>query len=144
MAKNEKENKENKPKRQDNGLDLGFRAERFAGDAERFKALGDPTRLAIVAFLLAARTGDAEASVSDIAEVLMGKSGKEPGALSHHLKELRHAGLVTMTRDGKNLRYRAQTDAMKTLCDRMLRCSGEEAVATDEDAGDSENGNVVG
>lgn len=146
-AKEIKEAKEGKAQRSDVGLELGFRAERFAGDAERFKALGDPTRLAIVAFLLAARDGDAEASVSDIAGALTGKSGKEPGALSHHLKELRHAGLVAMTRDGKSLRYRVAGSAMRTLCDRLCcGISGDETspagdtTDTDDAAGEDERG----
>ena len=108
--------------------------EHFATDAAAFKALGDPTRLAVMGFLLAwEQSPDAlllagaeqelhGASVGAIACALAGKSGKEPSALSHHLKELLHAGLVTMTRQGKNRCYRAETGAVSPLWESLF-CS---------------------
>lgn len=99
--------------------------ERFADDATAFKALGDPTRLAVMGFLLAwekspeavlAAGGETPgATVGEIACALTGKTGKEPPALSHHLKELLHAGLVTMTRAGKNRCYRAVAGSVSPL-----------------------------
>lgn len=38
-----------------------------------------------------------------------------PTALSFHLKELSHAGLVSAERDGRNLIYRAEFQAMDRL-----------------------------
>ncbi|MBC8135059.1 MAG: winged helix-turn-helix transcriptional regulator [Fibrella sp.] len=141
-----KDGKESKTKRRDDSdgpqPQPPWDAEQFALDAERFKALGDPTRLAVIGFLLAwEATPKIEdettldgATVSEIACALTGKSGKEPSTLSHHLKELRHAGLVAMTRYGKNLCYRAERDAISTLCERLdcVRNNGEET-ATEAD-----------
>ncbi len=58
--------------------------------------------------------------------VVAGADGLTPGVivaqlelpantLSFHLKELTHAGLVTQTRDGRNLIYRAAFDCMNAL-----------------------------
>ena len=58
--------------------------------------------------------------------VVVGPSGLTPGvmaealatgaaALSFHLKELAHAGLVTQEREGRNLIYRAAYDRMSAL-----------------------------
>ena len=58
--------------------------------------------------------------------VVVGQDGLTPGvmaealaasatALSFHLKELIHAGLVTQERDGRNLIYRAAFDRMNAL-----------------------------
>ncbi len=135
-----KDGKENKAKRRDeNEAPPIWNAERFALDADRFKALGDPTRLAVIGFLLAweatPKIADDTtldgATVSEIACALTGKSGKEPSTLSHHLKELRHASLVTMTRHGKNLCYR--------ICERLgCRWNQQEETATIADSEEKE------
>jgi len=70
------------------------RAERLADQA---KALGDPTRLTL-AFALA--EGD-ELCVCDLAWVLE----RPENLVSHHLRQLRSAGLVTSRRDGKMVIY---------------------------------------
>jgi hypothetical protein len=43
-----------------------------------------------------------------------------PSTLSHHLKELRRAGLVTMKRRGKNILCRLDVDALQELMARLL------------------------
>lgn len=143
-----KDGKENKGKRREAGEPQPpWNAEQFALDAERFKALGDPTRLAVIGFLLAWEAAPKiedettldGATVSEIACALTGKSGKEPSTLSHHLKELRHAGLVAMTRYGKNLCYRVEREAISILCER-LDCSrnNNEETATEADIAENE------
>ncbi len=64
--------------------------------AELFKVLGDPTRIRIVRHLL-----NKEMCVSDIAETMgMGQS-----AISHQLRVLRQARLVTFRKEGKTAWY---------------------------------------
>ena len=66
------------------------------GCADILRALGDATRLGVLQALL-----ERPLHVSD----LMEKLKVEQSLLSHHLKVLRDAGLVTATRDGKAVRY---------------------------------------
>ncbi len=69
-----------------------------------FKALGDPSRRAILDLL---RDGDRTAG--DIAEAL----GLPPPTASHHLSLLRNAGLVTSEKDGRFVRYTLATTALE-------------------------------
>ncbi|WP_251441601.1 ArsR/SmtB family transcription factor [Veillonella intestinalis] len=64
--------------------------------ADLFKVLGDPTRIRIVQQLL-----NKEMCVTDIAEAMgMGQS-----AISHQLRVLRQARLVTFRKEGKTALY---------------------------------------
>ncbi|WP_249011854.1 metalloregulator ArsR/SmtB family transcription factor [Conexibacter sp. DBS9H8] len=74
--------------------------------AERAKALGDPTRLSVA---LALRDGG-ELCVCDLAWVCE-RSDK---LISHHVRQLRSAGLVRSRRDGKMVMY-SLTEAGTTL-----------------------------
>lgn len=67
-----------------------------AACANVLKVLADPTRLAVVEQLL-----NGPRHVGQINESL----GVEQSLLSHHLKVLRDAGLVTAERDGKQVLY---------------------------------------
>ncbi|MGE3779891.1 MAG: ArsR/SmtB family transcription factor [Pirellulaceae bacterium] len=71
--------------------------------AERLRALGDPLRLRIVALL---RQG--EMTVGDIAQFL----DVELVNASHHLQNLRHAGLVTPRREGRFIYYSLHKDLL--------------------------------
>jgi ArsR family transcriptional regulator len=75
-----------------------------ASDAALFKALGDPNRLAILATL--ARTED-EVCVCDFTGAL---PLNQP-TVSHHLRILREASLVTSERRGTWVYYRLAADA---------------------------------
>jgi len=50
-----------------------------------------------------------------------------PNALSFHLRELTHAGLVTQERQGRHLIYRAAFGQMNTLLEYLTRncCQGQ-------------------
>lgn len=74
--------------------------------AERAKALGDPTRLTLAATLAATD----ELCVCDLSWV----TERPENLVSHHLRTLRSAGLVTSRRDGKMVMY-AVTDAGRAL-----------------------------
>jgi ArsR family transcriptional regulator len=95
--------------------------------AQIFKALGDETRLKIVEMLLGK-----ELCVCDILDAF----DKTQPVISHHLKILKYAGLVTASRDGKWIYYSIDPRAieciagfvskMKTdlyLKDRQVPCS---------------------
>jgi DNA-binding transcriptional ArsR family regulator len=69
-----------------------------------FRALGDPTRRAIIS-----RLTHGEATVSQIADQF---DMSLPG-VSKHLGVLEHAGLVTRWRTGKSRRCRLEVDRMK-------------------------------
>jgi ArsR family transcriptional regulator, arsenate/arsenite/antimonite-responsive transcriptional repressor len=75
--------------------------------AERFKALSDPTRLAIVNQL----AGADEVCVCD----LVPHSGLSQPTISHHLKLLRDAGLITSERRGTWGYYRLVPGAIAEL-----------------------------
>lgn len=64
--------------------------------AARLKALADETRLAVVRHLMAG-----PCHVGEIQTAL----GIEQSLLSHHLRNLRDAGIVEATRDGKAVLY---------------------------------------
>lgn len=64
--------------------------------ADLFAALGDPTRLRIVAALAAN-----ELCVCDLAATV----GQSESAVSHHLRLLRSLGLVRARRDGRRVYY---------------------------------------
>ena len=73
---------------------------------EQFKALGDPVRWAIVREL---RVGSRCAcELSDVADV-------SPPLLSHHLKVLREAGLISGTKRGRWIDYTLDSDALTAL-----------------------------
>jgi ArsR family transcriptional regulator, arsenate/arsenite/antimonite-responsive transcriptional repressor len=74
--------------------------------AVRLKALADPGRLRLLSLLLAAPDG--EACTCDLTEPL----GLSQPTVSHHLKRLSEAGLVTGERRGSWTFYRVDTDAL--------------------------------
>ncbi|MEU2559488.1 metalloregulator ArsR/SmtB family transcription factor [Streptomyces longispororuber] len=69
--------------------------------ARMFKALGDPVRLRL--FSLIASHEGGEACVCDISDV-----GVAQPTVSHHLKKLKEAGLLTSERRGTWVYYRVE------------------------------------
>jgi ArsR family transcriptional regulator len=74
--------------------------------SSQFKALGDPTRLAIINQL----AGSGECCVCNLEPL-----GLSQPTISHHLKILRDAGLVESTRRGTWAYYRLVPDAVEAL-----------------------------
>ena len=72
-----------------------------------FKLLADDSRLRIL--LTLAREG--ETHVSALCQML----GQSQPAVSHHLTQLRHAGLVDFSREGKFNHYYISSDAVEAL-----------------------------
>lgn len=79
--------------------------------ASRGKALGDPTRLTIAVAL----RGGEELCVCDLAWVVE----RSENLVSHHVRVLRSAGLVSSRRDGKMVLY-TLTDAGSSLLGAVL------------------------
>ncbi len=77
--------------------------------AAAFKALGDPVRLRL--FSLIASHPDGEACVCD----LSGAFDVSQPTISHHLKVLREAGLLTSERRASWVYYRASAEALHSL-----------------------------
>ena len=84
-------------------------ADAALGLALRLKALADPARIQLVSILMGARPG--VVSTSDLAEAL----ALSAGTVSHHLSQLKKAGLVTSERRGVNVLHRAEPDALEAL-----------------------------
>jgi DNA-binding transcriptional ArsR family regulator len=77
--------------------------------ALRLKALGDPTRVQLVSLLLTQPSY--EACTCNLAPAVR---LSEP-TVSHHLKQLLAAGLVTKQRRGMNVYYRLEPAALKAI-----------------------------
>jgi len=77
--------------------------------AKAFAALGDPVRLRLMSLLMTARAG--EVCACDLVEPV----GRSQPTVSHHLKVLRDAGMVTATRRGTNIWYAAAPDQVAAL-----------------------------
>lgn len=82
--------------------------------ARLLKALGDPVRLQLVA-LISAHAGG-EACVCD----LTGAFDLSGPTISHHLKVLREAGVLTSQRRGTWVHYRVASGALDVLVDRLV------------------------
>lgn len=97
------------------------RADR-SSDAALFKALGDPYRLAMIATM--ARTDD-DVCVCDFTNALP----LEQPTVSHHLRILREAALVTCERRGTWVYYRLAADARRRIDAALGSLIPEKAVA---------------
>jgi len=81
--------------------------------AEKFRALGDPTRMRIFR-LLAVQHEDERLCAGEICARLTG-AAKINSTISAHLKELRHAGLIRMEKAGRHCYFRANPAGMRDL-----------------------------
>ena len=78
--------------------------------ALRLKALADPVRVQLMSMILA--HPEAGVCTCDLAPAVE----LSEATVSHHLKQLRDAGLVEGTRKGTNVHYRARLDSLGALC----------------------------
>lgn len=78
--------------------------------ALRLKAIADPARVKIMSYLLSSESG--EENSGDLAKAL----GLTESTVSHHLGQLRRAGLVESDRRGMNVYHRPHRDALGALC----------------------------
>ncbi|HZQ34095.1 MAG TPA: Rv2640c family ArsR-like transcriptional regulator [Mycobacterium sp.] len=78
--------------------------------ALRLKALADPVRVKLVSMLFSSSAGE-ECSIDLAAAV-----GLTESTISHHLSQLRRAGLIESDRRGMNVYHRPRRDALVALC----------------------------
>ncbi|MGW0163491.1 Rv2640c family ArsR-like transcriptional regulator [Mycobacterium sp. NPDC003323] len=78
--------------------------------ALRLKALADPARVKLMSQLFSSPVG--EHNSGDLAASL----GLTESTVSHHLTQLRKAGLVVSERRGMNMFHRVRPEAMQALC----------------------------
>ena len=78
--------------------------------ALRLKALADPARVKIMSYLFSSTAG--EENSGDLSNAL----GLSESTVSHHLSQLRRAGLVESDRRGMNVYHRPHRDALGALC----------------------------
>jgi len=80
--------------------------------SERFKALGDPSRL-----LLISRLFEGECSVGDLAR----ETGRRQPTVSQQLGRLARAGLVASRREGNRVLYRVIDPYLERICTAVCR-----------------------
>lgn len=78
--------------------------------AMRLKAIADPVRVKIVSYLFSSPAG--EESSGELATVLE----LSESTVSHHLGQLRKAGLVISDRRGMNVFHRVRPESLRALC----------------------------
>ena len=78
--------------------------------ARLFKALADPARVKLMSLLLTSPEG--EQNGNELAAAV----GLTESTVSHHLSQLRKAGLVESDRRGMNVYHRGRRDALAALC----------------------------
>ena len=76
------------------------------------RALSDPSRYTILKQLARCDVGTPCSAVRECVEIT-------PATLSHHMKELRLAGLVKEEREGRNVRYVLQGEVLDQYMERL-------------------------
>ena len=78
--------------------------------ALRLKALADPVRVKLMSLLFSSSSG--EENSGDLAVAV----GLTESTVSHHLSQLRKAGLVESERRGMNVYHQVRRDSVAALC----------------------------
>ena len=98
-----------------------YRSETVDRLAEAFGALANPHRLRILERLAACCPKGPRPRTTEAATRCVGELGKDLGiaasTVSHHIKELRRAGLIHIERSGRNVRCRVDREALQAIAD---------------------------
>ena len=86
--------------------------------AARFRVMGDPSRLRILAYVM-----QGERSVSEVIDEV----GSSQSNVSRHLQSLYTAGLVERRRDGNSIYYSVTDPVIFDLCKLMCTCAERDA-----------------
>jgi len=99
---------------------------------EVLKALADPTRMHIVQFLANCCCGRAmvqedigvmSPSAGDVCCHITGQE-RISSTISHHLSELKAAGIIEVERQGKYMRCRLRPESLRSLGQQLISLSG--------------------
>ncbi len=100
--------------------------------AEIFKALSNPHRLAIFLRLISCcppgTRCDPDEAVRECLGELRKNLGIVPSTLSHHIKELRRAGLIRVERVGKNVECWVDRKTVLAVANLLTGCSSAEII----------------
>ncbi|GAB93250.1 putative ArsR family transcriptional regulator [Gordonia rhizosphera NBRC 16068] len=77
--------------------------------ALRLKALADPVRIRLLSILMT--SGDGALCTGDLAPAV----GLSEATVSHHLTQLRKAGMVESVRQGMNVHHSVRTESLEAL-----------------------------
>lgn len=94
-------------------LDAGISVDEATRIAGVFKALGDPTRVRLLSLIASAEGG--EACICDLIEPV----GLSQGTVSHHMKLLADAGLVTREQRGRWAYFAIADGALDAAADAL-------------------------
>ena len=86
--------------------------------AQVFKALGDPTRLAIFELVRASGSdavGHTPAEIENSISQIASRFDLSLSTVSHHIKELRRAGLIRCDRRGQRIHCSVEPDVLDQL-----------------------------
>lgn len=99
---------------------VDIESRKLVGQAERFKALGHPLRLAILRLVVQGHENGTPAGE------IQAEVGTPASTLSHHLALLADAQLLQVVRSGSFLHYRANFKILHALTDYLWQdcCSG--------------------
>jgi len=106
--------------------------------AARLKALSNPNRLRIFRQLVECCGPGGGCGTDDLSmRRCVGDLGKDlglaPSTVSHHIKELRHAGLIRVERRGQNIHCWIDPEVVRSLVDffqeSWIACSGSDDAA---------------
>lgn len=96
-----------------------FRKHDIARFSEMFKALSNPNRLRIFLRILSYCKPGTVHSVGPETCAYIGELGRDlgivPSTISHHIKELRRAGIIRMERRGQKIECWIDPDVLKEL-----------------------------
>ncbi len=117
---------------------LNYQTKELTGVARMFQALSNPHRLSIFMRLVSCCRPGTRWTADANACACVGELGQDlgiaPSTLSHHVKELRDAGLIRMERRGKRADCWADPDALRRIIGFLQPpdCGAKEPNCTEE------------